>query len=212
MGNNYDAIAGYYNLLSRIVFQKSIINAQVFLLNHIPENSNVLIVGGGTGWVLEALSKIHNAGIEITYVEKSAKMIALSKQKNIKHNSVEFIQAGVEEFLSEKKFDIIFTAFLFDNFQPEKIETIFAKLNDLLQPKGIWLYADFVNNETTKPWQKTLLKLMYLFFKITCNIETQKLVDMNKFFSGNYSAIEEKFFYANFIKAAAYIKKDRFIA
>lgn len=209
MGNNYNAIANMYDLLSRLVFQKSIVNAQIFLLKHIPENSKVLIVGGGTGWVLSALSKMHNKGIEITYVEKSANMIALSKQKNIRNNEVEFINKGIEELSTEKKFDAIFTAFLFDNFRPEKIEFIFLKLNQLLKTNGLWLYADFVNDKiNSKWWQRLLLKTMYLFFKVTCNIETQELIDMNKYFSAGYFKIEERFFYSNFIKAMVYKKTE----
>lgn len=206
MGNNYNAIANIYDFLSRLIFQKSIINAQVFLLNHIPPNSKVLIAGGGTGWVLEELSKIHAEGIEITYVEKSEKMISLSKRKDIRQNKVEFINKSVEDFSIEKKYDIVFTAFLFDNFLPGKIEFVFAKLNQLLKPGGLWLYADFVNGNQGKLWQKLLLKTMYLFFKLTCNIETLQLTDMNKFFAEGYNNVVESFYYLNFIKAVAYTK------
>jgi len=209
MGNNYNSIANIYDVLSRIVFGKSIMKAQIFLLKYIPENSRVLIVGGGTGWILSELSKIYEKGIEITYIEKSAKMIALSKQKNIQHNSVEFINAGIEEFPTGKKFDIIFTAFLFDNFLPEKIEFVFSKLNQLLKPNGLWLYADFMNDKmNSKWWQKFLLKTMYLFFKITCNIETQQLINMNTYFSNDYNKLSEKYFYSNFIKSAVYKKAE----
>ena len=207
MGNNYNSIANIYDVLSRIVFGKSIMKAQIFLLKYIPGNSRVLIVGGGTGWILSELSKMYEKGIEITYVEKSAKMIALSKQKNIQHNSVEFINAGIEEFSTGKKFDIIFTAFLFDNFLPEKIAIIFSKLNQLLIQNGLWLYADFINDKTnSKWWQKFLLKTMYLFFKITCNIETQQLFNMNTYFSEGYNKLSEKYFYSNFIKSVVYKK------
>jgi ubiquinone/menaquinone biosynthesis C-methylase UbiE len=209
MGNNYNSIANIYDVLSRLVFGKSIVNTQIFLLKYIPENSKVLIVGGGTGWVLSALSKIHDKGIEITYVEKSAKMIELSKQRNTMHNSVEFINKGIEEFSTEKKFDVVFTAFLFDNFLPEKIELVFSKLNQLLKPTSLWLYADFMNDKiNSKWWQKFLLKTMYLFFKITCNIETQQLINMNTYFSNGYTKIAERFFYSGFIKSVVYKKTE----
>ncbi len=207
MGNNYNSIANIYDVLSRLVFGKSIMNAQIFLLKYVPENSKVLIVGGGTGWVLSALSEIYDKGIEITYVEKSVKMIELSKQKNIQRNSVEFINEGIEEFSTEKKFDVIFTAFLFDNFLPEKIEFVFSKLDQLLTQNGLWLYADFMNDKiNSRWWQKFLLKTMYLFFKITCNIETQQLFNMNTYFSEGYNKLSEKYFYSNFIKSVVYKK------
>jgi len=209
VGNNYNKIAGIYDFLSRLVFQKSIINAQKFLLQHISPNSKILIAGGGTGWILEELSKIYNDGIEITYVEKSPQMIALSQQKNTQHNTIEFINKGVEEFSTEKKFDAIFTAFLFDNFQQQKIEFVFSKLNQFLKSNGLWLYADFMNDKNNSAWwQKFLLKTMYLFFKLTCNIETQKLVDMSSYFARNYSKISEEHFYHNFIKSVVYKKQE----
>lgn len=209
MGNNYNKIAGIYDFLSRVVFQKSIINAQKFLLQHISADSKILIVGGGTGWILEELSKMYNEGIEITYVEKSSQMITLSKQKNIQHNTIEFINKGIEEFSTEKKFNAVFTAFLFDNFQQEKIELVFSKLNQLLKPNGLWLYADFINHKNNSAWwQKFLLKTMYLFFKLTCNIETQQLIDMSSYFDGSYNKISEEYFYHNFIKAVVYKKAE----
>lgn len=209
MGNNYNKIAGIYDFLSRVVFQKSIINAQKFLLQHISPNSKILIVGGGTGWILEELSKIYNAGIEITYVEKSSQMIALSKQKNIQHNTVEFINKGIEEYSTEIKFDAVFTAFLFDNFQRDKIESVFSQLHRFLKPGGLWLYADFIHQKNDSAWwQKFLLKTMYLFFKLTCNIETQQLIDMSPYFAKSYNNISGEHFYHNFIKAVVYKKAE----
>jgi ubiquinone/menaquinone biosynthesis C-methylase UbiE len=209
VGNNYNKIAGIYDFLSRVVFQKSIINAQKFLLQHILPNSKILIVGGGTGWILEELSKMYNEGIEITYVEKSRQMIALSKQKNTQHNTVEFINKGIEEYSTGKKFDAVFTAFLFDNFQQDKIEFIFSQLHPFLKPNGLWLYADFIHHKNNAAWwQKFLLKTMYLFFRLTCNIETQQLIDMSPYFAKSYNKISEKHFYHNFIKAAVYKKAE----
>ena len=96
---------------------------------------------------------------------------------------------------------------MFDNFQPGKIEFVFTKLNQLLKPGGLWLYADFMNDQINSKWrQKFLLKTMYLFFKITCNIETQKLIDMTQYFSAGYNIAAEKRFYSNFIKAVVYKK------
>jgi hypothetical protein len=49
MLNNYDKIAGHYDTLSRLVFFKSQVNAQINQLPYIQWDSHVLIVGGGTG-------------------------------------------------------------------------------------------------------------------------------------------------------------------
>ena len=207
MRNNYNKIAKYYDFISRLVFQKSIVNAQVALLKSVPEKSNILIVGGGTGWILEELAKVHQAGLVVTYVEISSAMIELARQRDYRQNKVYFIHQPVEEFIANEKFDVIITAFLFDNFLPDKIETVFAKLNALLKEKGLWLFADFTNNKgESLVWQKFLLKTMYLFFRLTCNIETQELIDMEPFFKQKHEKIFEAQFYSGFIKAIIYKK------
>ena len=58
MANNYNSIAKYYDTLSRVIYQRAIIKAQVFLIQFIKDNDRILLVGGGTGWILEELSKL----------------------------------------------------------------------------------------------------------------------------------------------------------
>jgi ubiquinone/menaquinone biosynthesis C-methylase UbiE len=41
----------------------------------------VLLVGGGTGWVLDEISKLNRKNISVVYVEKSSKMIELVQEK-----------------------------------------------------------------------------------------------------------------------------------
>jgi ubiquinone/menaquinone biosynthesis C-methylase UbiE len=203
MKNNYDTIARYYDFLSRTIFQRSIINAQVALLSYIKPNSTVLIVGGGTGWILE---KFQPAGLEITYVEISESMLALSK-KRIQHNNVEFIHQSIEDFVPSHPYDIIFTPFLFDNFSAANAAVIFDKLHACLKTGGDWLFADFID-DPRQLWQQIMLKTMYLFFKVFAKIEAGKLNDMDGLFHQyHYQKIDEKFHYGRFICAAVYRKE-----
>lgn len=207
MPNNYNSIAAYYDALSRIVFQRSIIKAQQYLIEFITANSKVLIAGGGTGWILEEISKKKLQNISVIYVEKSFKMIERSKKRKYKNIKVEFIHAGIEKYKTDELFDIIITPFLFDNFKEKKIHYIFKKLDELLKQKGFWLYADFVNDKTNKKiWQQYLLKTMYYFFKITANIETQELINMLPYFTEKYALISQQFYYKHFIQAIAFRK------
>ncbi len=206
MTNDYNSIAGVYDLLSKLIFQQSIIKAQKFLVAYIPVNCSILIVGGGTGWILELIADMHQSNINITYVEKSAEMIALSKKRNYKSNAVEFVHSGIEDFISDRKFDIIFTAFVLDNFKADKGELVFNKLHQSLKQNGLWLYADFANDAYVKFWQRFLLKTMYVFFKLTCNIETQKLINIKNLFGNEYVKVDEAFFYRRFIVSEIYRK------
>ena len=207
MTNDYNSIAGIYDVLSKLIFQKSIINAQKFLLQYIPANSNILIVGGGTGWILEAIADLRSKNIQITYVEKSARMISLSKRRHYKKNTVDFVNEAIEDFTTEKIFNVIFTAFVFDNFKADKTAIVFNRLNQSLKQNGLWLYADFINDNHGKLWKKILLKIMYVFFKLTCNIETQQLINMDNYFAESYTKTSKNFFYSNFIQSKIYLKK-----
>ncbi|HEY2583916.1 MAG TPA: methyltransferase domain-containing protein, partial [Mucilaginibacter sp.] len=96
MAANYNNSAWFYDKLSGMVYGRALINAQVYLLQYIPEGAHVLIVGGGTGWILEEITKIHPSGLQITYVEIAADMIALSKKRNTGNNKVVFINEAIE--------------------------------------------------------------------------------------------------------------------
>jgi ubiquinone/menaquinone biosynthesis C-methylase UbiE len=203
MTTNYNKIAGVYDLISRAVYGKALVNAQVCLLKYIPANSRVLIVGGGTGWILEEIAQIHS-GLTIDYVESSQKMIALSEKKDHGTNHINFINLPAEDYITEERYDVILTPFFFDNFKVDKIQVIFDQLNNLLKKNGIWLYVDFIDNG--RIWQKLFLKTMYLFFRITTGIETQKLINMDRFFDPGYETIVEVLHYHNFIRSIAYQK------
>lgn len=207
MLNNYDKIAGHYDTLSRLVFFKSQVNAQINQLQYIPENSHVLIVGGGTGWILEELSKIYT-GLKIVYVEISAKMIALSQKRNYKNNHVEFVNIGIEDFKTDVVFDVILTPFLFDNFAEQRAAKVFGQLNDYLKKDGLWFLVDFSLNKTNGNWWKwLLLRSMYSFFKLLGIVEAHQLIDMNPyFFKANYLIVEERLYYGRFIKATIFRK------
>ncbi|MBV9961502.1 MAG: class I SAM-dependent methyltransferase [Parafilimonas sp.] len=208
MPNDYNAIAKFYDALSRIIYQRSIIKAQQFLIEFIADNYKVLLVGGGTGWILEEISKLKRQNVSVVYVEKSSAMIEMAKKRTYENINVEFINDAIENSDSSQQFDIIFTPFLFDNFLEEKILLVFSELDSLLKPNGVWLYADFVNDKfNRKYWQQFLLKTMYLFFKITTGIEAQELIDMRPYFANAYQLIAEQFFYSRFIQAIAYRKK-----
>ena len=208
MNNNYDKIANYYDTLSRLVFFKSQVNAQINQLRYVPENSSVLVVGGGTGWILEELTKVRSEGLKIVYVEISAKMIALSKKRNYGNNETEFVNQRIEAFVPDKLFDVILTPFLFDNFSEERGGKVFGQLDSYLKANGWWLIVDFSLNKTNGKWWKwLLLKSMYRFFKLLRIVEATNLVDMHPYFlKSNYQIVEERLYYGSFIKATVFKK------
>lgn len=203
MAANFNNAAWFYDRLSRLIYGKALIKAQVYLLQYIPANTNVLIVGGGTGWILEELTKIYSGDLKIAYVEVSANMLALSKKRNTGNNQVTFINDAIENILLPADFDVAITPFLFDNFTEATAGKVFNHIHTSLKPGGLWLNCDF--QLSGKWWQNILLKSMFLFFRIVCRIEGSRLPNIDKRFeNGNYKIIAEQTFWGDFITSKAY--------
>ncbi len=203
MPANYNNSAWFYDKLSRLVYGRALINAQVYLLQFIPPKAHVLIVGGGTGWILEEIANIHPSGLKITYAEVASNMMAHSKKRNTGGNQVIFITDAIENTMLTAYFDVIITPFLFDSFTEATLDKVFSHIHAALKPNGKWLYADF--QDTEKWWQRRLLKLMLKFFKVVCNIEALRLPDVEKQFERyNYKTVEEQTFLNGFVTAKVY--------
>jgi ubiquinone/menaquinone biosynthesis C-methylase UbiE len=206
MAANYNNAAWFYDRLSRVVYGKALIEAQVYLLQYIQPGTNILIVGGGTGWILERIALIHPSGLQITYVEVSDQMMLLSRKRNTGNNQITYINDAIESVNGLPDFDVIITPFLFDNFTPKKLEAVFAHMHPLLKNTGLWLNTDF--QLTGKWWQSILLKSMLLFFKVVCGVESTQLPDYEKQFEQHdYKAEDSKAFFGEFIMSKVYKKK-----
>jgi ubiquinone/menaquinone biosynthesis C-methylase UbiE len=203
MAANYDNSAWFYDRLSRVVYGRALIRSQIYLLGHIPEGSKVLIVGGGTGWILEEIARLQQSGLKITYVEISAKMMALSRRRNAGDNDVIYVNDAVENAQLKDEYDVVITPFLFDNFTEETLQKVFAHIHAALKPGASWLNADFYISG--KWWQRILLPAMLLFFRIICGIEAKKLPDIDGVFERyQYKILQQRSFFGDFIVARVY--------
>jgi len=206
MAANYNNSAWFYDSLARLVYGKALVNAQVYLLKHIPSNSKVLIVGGGTGWILDELARIHPSGLQVTYVEIAPNMMALSKKRNVGNNQVTFINDAIENVDLPADFDIALTPFLLDNFTEESLNNVFSSIAVLLKSNALWLNTSF--QLTGKWWQRVLLKTMFILFKLTCGIEASKLPGIDKCFEDNgFTLVDQQRFFGEFIGARVYQKQ-----
>ena len=205
MAANYNNSAWFYDKLSRLIYGKALIKAQVYLLDNIPAGSKILIAGGGTGWILEEIAKLYPSGLKISYVEISTNMIALSKKRITGENNVDFINAPVEDVPLPTDYDVVITPFLFDNFTEENLRKIFKHIHQSLKPGGLWLNTDF--KLTGKWWQRILLRSMILFFRVICRIEATRLPDIEKRFNETgYAIVKQGSFFGEFILSTAYQK------
>lgn len=205
MKRNYDTIAYIYDRFAALVFGAAQVDAQAYLLTAIPRGARLLIIGGGTGRILEDLARQYNS-LSITYIDASAKMIAQSRLRNMGGNTVELICGDVAEVLPQKNFDVIFTPFLFDNFTQQQAEQVGSMVYDRVCEGGLWLYCDFRKTEVW--WQSILLRTMYLFFRAVCGIRATRLPDVSAVFTAErYSEAGRAYFCKGFIESVIYKKR-----
>ena len=198
-------MAPFYDQLSRCIFGQRQVQAQVVLLPLIPPGARILIAGGGTGWILEEITKVHRGGLHITYIDNSRAMIARAKNRETGGNHVSFLHDSVENFSDTQAYDVIITPFLLDNFSDEPAQRIWSILNSHLSPGGIWLHTDFCNPSYTP--HKLLLRMMYAFFRITARINATHLPGVEQLFSGNgYTIVEAHRYMKDFIGSTAFRK------
>lgn len=208
MNNNYDMIARIYDPLSRLVFRKSQLKAQTDQLKYVSSGNNLLIAGGGTGWILEELSKLYPVGLKITYLEISAEMIRMARKRNTGENEVIYVHAGAANFEADCKFDVILTGFLFDNFQAAEAMQVFRQFDKMIAPEGYWLFTDFQSDiSKQKWWQKILLRTMYIFFNLVSGVKAKKVPDLfHSFQNAGYQIVNSETYYKGFIQAVSFQK------
>jgi ubiquinone/menaquinone biosynthesis C-methylase UbiE len=182
------------------------VRAQQSLLPLIPPPARVLVVGGGTGWILEEIARVYPTGLNIDYVEISSNMLDLARKRDCKANRVAFIHTAIEDYNAPAEYEVIMTPFLFDNFSRERAIEVLKKLNAMLKPQGLWLFTDFhIDEGINRFWQKALLRSMYVFFKNISDVEADQLPDMQQLFSNyNFEVASESFYFGRFIRSAAY--------
>ena len=205
MKGSYDSVALFYDQLAGLVFGKTLQKAQAVLLHAVPPQSRVLIAGGGTGLILEELTKVHPTGLKITYIDSSAAMIAKAKRRDVANNRIRFLTEPLQTVPLKEGYDVIITPFFFDNFSNRTARQIFERLHRNLKDTGLWLYSDFQLTGDNSFRQRATLKFMYTFFRLSCGIEADTLPDMDSCFAEyGYKPALEKTYKNQFVVSRVY--------
>ncbi|GGF19399.1 class I SAM-dependent methyltransferase [Hymenobacter cavernae] len=207
----FDHLASFYDLLASLVFGRTLRRAQQAALSGLPVGApRLLIIGGGTGWILgEVLRRCPAA--QILYVEASAGMLrqsraALRRTAAAHEAQVEF-RLGTEAALkSGETFDVVITFFFLDLFETVRFGAVLRQLNAVRRPGGRWLLADFC-----KPngwWQRALLAVMYQFFRVTTGISARQLPAIHAGLANlGLHPRRQQWFYAGMIEATVFEEK-----
>jgi tRNA (cmo5U34)-methyltransferase len=201
MKMGFDSIAKYYDRLARLVFGKSLVNAQTYFLNRVPPSSNVLVIGGGTGcWLKDFLQS--NPHCRICYVEKSWEMLTLAREATGEDYRISF-RLGNEDSIAERnEFDAIILFCLLDIFSEPELRKVVEKIKASAKPTALWLVTDFVES---KKWHSILLFIMYRFFKLATGLKNQSLPDWDRgVLQTGLVQLECKLHFGDFIKSALF--------
>ncbi|MBB6612231.1 class I SAM-dependent methyltransferase [Pontibacter sp. Tf4] len=205
--SGFDRVASFYDPLARLVYGSALQDAQQWLLPHIPAGASVLLIGGGSGWLLQQVLQ-KTSPKHILYLEASEKMLQKAKQLNPGTPVVSFRHGTEADLLPHEQFDVIITPFLLDLFPDARLAELMQRLCYSLAPNGRWLFADFWPVQHNPPfWQKLLAKSMYLFFGFLSNVRGRLLPDYSRHFTS--LGLQEQHsaaFYKGFVQAKIFEK------
>lgn len=197
----FDKLSIIYDLLVNIVFVRAIQKSQIALIKRVENAHEWLILGGGTGWILDEIFKIH-PDVKITYVEASQKMISKARRKE-PQGKVNYVLGSIDQIPPEKNYDVVMTAFFWDMFSTKKAVRMKQAIDQKIKNDAIWLLADFKNTDIW--WQEILIKVMYWFFRFTCHIEASELPDFDQIFiRGKHTKQFRDTFYNGMIESTVY--------
>lgn len=199
--NQFDRVAAVYDTMAGIVFFGQIFRSQTVFLNRIERGSSILILGGGTGRILEPLLK-QDPGVKVWYVEASAAMLAKSIKRAKGAPGITFLHATEADFPTDTRFDVIILPFFLDMFREPELSGIMARLMRVCHGQSIWLVTDFVNKSL---WHRVLLFVMYRFFNTVCGVQARELPPWQELLRGaRLRLVDRRQFYADFIHSDYY--------
>ena len=204
----FDRIAWVYDWLAWMVFGGRTRKAQQIYISRIPHKAKVLILGGGTGWLVKKILK-RRPDIEIIYVEASPRMIKIAQKKLIDFKrNIDYRLGNERRLIEMEAVDVVITPFILDVFNEKRLKDVFWLLDKALKPGGTWLFTDFViPHGKGRNFARVLIWTMYRFFRLVCNIPGRKLLDFERYFRYyKYQCMDDELFFLKMIQAQWLVK------
>lgn len=194
-------MASVYDRLASLVFGKQWRKIQMAPAFRVQDKQEILVVGGGSGKVLEGLHQDQR----VTYVELSGRMIERAKGR-ISVAQIDFIAGDYLTWDNALKFDVILFPFFLDVFSESNLQLILAKARKELGPHGELHVIDFKKGGA---FRNSLVKLMYIFFRSIASLEGKKLLDLDhKIANAGFERIHYQEFFNDWIFYSTYRKTN----
>ena len=208
---SFDRVAPYYDRLARLVFGRSVQRAQRHFLDQIPPAARVLLVGGGTGWLLPYLLEKPEV-VHVTFLEASAAMLALAQQKANPllaptAATIRWVHGDERQLPGGDRYEVVITNFVLDMYAGAALDQFMQRLLNHLQPAGYWLFTDFrlSDQQRHRLWQQPMVWAMYAFFHLTAGIARQKLPSYRQHFTAQRLRLTHRqTFFKDFIVSRVY--------
>ncbi|WP_459201728.1 class I SAM-dependent methyltransferase [Methanococcus sp. CF] len=125
------------------------------VLSFIPNgNIKILELGSGTGYLTSKIVKL-NPSAEITCIDLSEGMINVAKRKP-ELSSVKFIEGDFRNVWGEGTFDVILSTLCLHHLPDNDRQNILEKINDSLNPEGVFINGDVFLGETNEEEDRIL--------------------------------------------------------
>ena len=213
--SGFHRVAYFYDRLARLIYGDALEQAQAALLPYLPPQGRVLVIGGGSGWLLEQLLKTGKQ-LDVLYLDAAPAMLQRAEQRYLNfrqpHQCRVTFRLGTEQTLQpQEQFDAIYTPFLLDLFPPHRLHQLMERLTAALTPTGSWLFTDFWPQQQPPPrWQKLLIRGMYAFFGAVSGVKAQQLPDYALHFSMlGFQEIYSRSFFKGMVQAKVFVRGKR---
>ena len=198
--NSFNLLAPIYDFLSKLVFGVTLQKAQIQFLGELNSSHSILILGGGTGEILEFLPECQS----VTFIDKSEKMVRRAKRRN-SASLVEFIQKDFMKFKSPKNYEVVICPFFLDCFNKKNLSQVISKVKSVIVPNGQLFVIDFQSQKNSG-----LLITMHLFFRMFAFLESKKLKNIHLFIlQEHFDLKKEALFHKKMIFSRVYKKAHK---
>ncbi|PAY19448.1 hypothetical protein CKO51_11340 [Rhodopirellula sp. SM50] len=185
----YDRLAKIYRGLEICLFGNALHRARLALLDQLPRVGRALVLGDGTGRLLEQLC-ITQPDCRITSVDQSRQMLNQQRRRVERIGAlhrVEFVQVDARSYdVPENRFDLVVAAFFLDCFTEDELAACLPRFLASLRDDGTFYFVDFVwPSSTWRRRQATAYQwLMHRFFRWQTGLPNRRLVDLNAVLAG----------------------------